>query len=291
MSDLTRLREAETLKDVAGILRVKPGTISFLIYKLAVDHRYFTFEIPKRSGGMRIISAPEPRLKMIQRKLADCLYNCTEEIYGVPPKKLLSHGFLNSRSIFTNASIHTNRKYVLNLDLENFFPSFNFGRVRGYFLKDNRFGLHPKVATIIAQIACHQNELPQGSPCSPIITNLIGHMLDVRLVKLARKNNCSYSRYADDITFSTNHDVFPIELANPIDGDQSRWRLGKKLTDEIRVAGFKINMKKTRMQCQGSRQTTTRTDCEQESKHSIGILQKRTGHLSSIVYIWKFLHK
>ena len=139
MNNLNRLREAESLKEVASILGVKPSTISYLIYKLPVDRRYFTFEIPKRNGGFRTINSPEPRLKMIQRRLADCLYICIKEIHGVPPKKLLSHGFLRSRSIFTNASIHTNRQYVLNLDLKDFFPSLNFGRVRGFFLKDNRF--------------------------------------------------------------------------------------------------------------------------------------------------------
>lgn len=257
MDKLIQLRDAESLKDLARILRVQPRTISFLIYKLPANLRYYTFEIPKRSGGMRTINAPEPRLKMLQRRLADCLYSCTKEIYGDPPKKLLSHGFLRSRSIFTNASLHRNRRYVLNLDLEDFFPSFNFGRVRGFFLKDNRFGLHQKVATMIAQIACHQNELPQGSPCSPIITNLIGHMLDVRLVKLARKNNCSYSRYADDITFSTNIENFPAELAEPIPGELSQWCLGEKLTKEISNSGFEINKSKTRMQWQASRQTTT----------------------------------
>ena len=257
MNNLERLQEANSLKDIARIFGVQPKTISFLIYKLPVEHRYNTFEVPKRSGGMRTINAPEPRLKMIQRRLADCLYKCTSEIYGDPPKRLLSHGFLRSRSIFTNASIHNSRRFVLNLDLEDFFPSFNFGRVRGFFIKDNRFGLHQKVATIIAQIACHQNELPQGSPCSPIITNLIGHMLDVRLVKLARKCNCLYSRYADDITFSTNLENFPVELAEPTDGDQSKWRLGEKLTKEIRDSGYDINKSKTRMQWEGSRQTTT----------------------------------
>ena len=90
-----------------------------------------------------------------------------------------------------------------------------------------------------------------------MISNLVGHMLDVRLVKLARKNRCLYSRYADDITFSTNLDGFPVELAEPIDENQSQWRLSKKLTMEIRASGFEINTCKTRMQWQGSRQTVT----------------------------------
>ena len=173
------------------------------------------------------------------------------------PPPPLAHGFARGRSIFTNASVHKHRRYVLNLDLQDFFPSFNFGRVRGFFIKDNRFKLNEKVATVIAQIACHKNELPQGSPCSPIISNLLGHLLDLRLVQFAKKHKCSYSRYADDITFSTNLKNFPAAIAAPIHAVSSHWRLSAQLEREINKAGFKINSGKTRMQLQGSRQVTT----------------------------------
>jgi RNA-directed DNA polymerase len=93
---------------------------------------------------------------------------------------------------------------VLNLDLQNFFPSLHFGRVRGFFLNNNYFKLAEPVATILAQIACNDGALPQGSPCSPILSELLTHFLDMRLVRVAARNKCSYTRYADDITFSTN---------------------------------------------------------------------------------------
>ena len=116
------------------------------------------------------------------------------------------------RSILTNATLHKRRRYVLNLDLEDFFPSITFGRIRGFFIKDKHFALQEKVATVIAQIACFNNELPQGSPCSPVLSNLIGHLLDTRLARFARLYKCTYSRYADDITFSTSRKDFPAEL-------------------------------------------------------------------------------
>ena len=109
--------------------------------------------------------------------------------------------------------MHKNKRHVFNVDLKDFFPSLNFGRVRGFFIKNAHFQLEPKVATVIAQIACHDNELPQGSPCSPIISNFIGHLLDVRMANLAKKTKCNYSRYADDLTFSTNWKEFPEKLA------------------------------------------------------------------------------
>ena len=160
-------------------------------------------------------------------------------------------------SIASNAALHKQKKYVLNLDIEDFFPSLNFGRVRGYFIKNKNFRLEPKVATILAQIACHENALPQGSPCSPIVSNLIGQVLDVRLVKLAKKYKCTYSRYADDLTFSTNQKIFPKELAYKKYKRTTNWVVGKKLSDCIMNANFKINSSKTRMQYKDARQVVT----------------------------------
>ena len=258
MTRLEKIREAQTLVDVAHILGVQPKTVSYLLYILPEAKKYHSFEIPKRNGGKRLINAPEPRLKMIQRRLAKVLYSCVVEAdKDAPSRRPLAHGFVRAHSIFTNASVHKNRRYVLNLDLEDFFPSLNFGRVRGFFIKDKRFSLKKKVATVIAQIACHNNELPQGSPCSPIISNLLGHLLDVRLVRLAQKYKCTYSRYADDITFSTNLKDFPPALAKPNPEKPQHWELGSPLVKEIKDAGFKVNNDKTRMQWRGSRQMTT----------------------------------
>ena len=127
--------------------------------------------------------------------------------------------------------------------------------MRGFFIKNHHFKLAPKVATVIAQIACHDNELPQGSPCSPIISNLIGHLLDIRIVNLAKKTKCTYSRYADDLTFSTNKKDFPEKIAFKKNGND--WFAGKSLIKEIEKVGFSINSKKTSMQYRSARQMTT----------------------------------
>ena len=145
----------------------------------------------------------------------------------------------------------------MNLDLDDFFPTFNFGRVRGFFLKDKAFELQEKVATTIAQIACDGAALPQGSPCSPVISELIGQILDLRLLRFAKKHGVRYSRYADDITFSTSQKDFPSALAQQDPSDLSRWTLGNELVKKIEGAGFKINPAKTRMHCRGSRQMVT----------------------------------
>lgn len=143
---------------------------------------------------------------------------------------------------------------MLNLDLDNFFPTLNFGRIRGFLMKNKHFNLKPEVATIIAQIACNDGRLPQGSPCSPIVSELVTHFLDVRLARMANQNKCTYTRYADDITFSTNQKKFPVTLAVQT---EDGWKLGDNLRGRIEHSGFKVNDAKTRMQCRGRWQCVT----------------------------------
>ncbi len=127
-------------------------------------------------------------------------------------------------------------------------------------IKNRDFELQENVATVLAQIACQDNSLPQGSPCSPVISNLVAHLLDMRLVKLARSAGCTYSRYADDLTFSTNKRQFPPEIARPA-GDQGPdshlWLSGDALRNTIEQAGFSINANKTHLRYRTLRQEVT----------------------------------
>lgn len=255
MSILHALRAAKTRYDVAALLGYKPSALSFIVHQIPAAAKYKTFEIKKKGGGERRIDAPIPMLKGLQKRLAGVLYECLREIEESEERKnKLSHAFRKEFSIITNAHVHKSRRYVLNLDLQNFFPTLHFGRVRGFFLRNNHFKLAEPVATLIAQIACNNGILPQGSPCSPIISELLTHFLDMRLVRLAAKNKCSYTRYADDLTFSTNQKEFPTALAVLV-GDN--WILGDELRSRIEDASFTINDAKTRMQVRGSRQTVT----------------------------------
>jgi RNA-directed DNA polymerase len=166
-------------------------------------------------------------LKKLQKRLAGILYDCLTEIEETEKRKNnLSHAYRRKFSIISNARAHQSRRFVLNIDLKDFFPSFNFGRIRGFFLINKHFKLSEPVATLIAQIASNDGHLPQGSPCSPILSELLTHFLDIRLVRLAAKNKCSYTRYADDITFSTNQKKFPAALAAPA-GES--WALSNEL--------------------------------------------------------------
>jgi retron-type reverse transcriptase len=243
---------------VAELLGFKPKALAYVLYVKPLGDKYRTFEIPKRTGGTRIINAPCPELMNLQRRLAGLLQACIDENnLAKKVTSVLSHGFRPGYSIITNADVHDNRRFVFNVDLENFFGTINFGRVRGFFISNRNFQLTPKVATIVAQIACHDNALPQGSPCSPVISNLLGHPLDILLAALAHKHGCSYSRYADDITFSTNKTSFPEAIASPVIGIGHHWEAGASLLKAIHKNGFTVNTKKTRMQYDGSRQEVT----------------------------------
>ncbi len=258
MLPIEKLQKCSTLSDLALLLGYKPQSLSYILFKTLDKNKYTISEIPKKSGGIRVIKAPNPKLKLLQKHLADFLYKCEKQlIYNSLHKKAVSHGFKKELSIVTNAYNHRNKKYVFNIDLEDFFPSIHFGRVRGYFLKNKNFLLHKDIATLIAQIACHDNELPQGSPCSPVISNFIGHILDIRMLQLAKKAKCTYSRYVDDLTFSTNKKIFPSLIAEQLTGTEDQWKASDTLIKEIERAMFKINEKKTSMQYKTNRQVTT----------------------------------
>jgi RNA-directed DNA polymerase len=276
MSRLVALKSVATLSDLAALLGFKAPALAYILYKIPAANRYTTFAIPKRGGSTRTIAAPIPQLKLVQRNLATLLHDCWDEhCLKSGASDELAHGFKRRRSIFSNARKHRNRNYVFNVDIADFFPSLNFGRVRGYFLKDATFSLSPAIATYLAQIACHDNALPQGSPCSPVIANLIGHVLDIHLVAMAAKHGCTYSRYADDLTFSTNHATFPLSIANRDPTDPHKWEPGNRLTQIVTRNGFALNPTKTRMQYHDSRQEVSglivnrKVNVRREYRHNI----------------------
>ncbi len=186
-------------------------------------------------------------LKLIQRRLAEVLQNTYK------PKPVV-YGFVYGKNIVDNASRHKKKNWVLNIDLENFFPSINFGRVRGMFM-GKPYNLPDSVATILAQICCYKNELPQGAPTSPVVSNMICSKMDSELQDLAWSCRCFYTRYADDITFSTTLHELPIQIAKV--HSLSNITIGAKLENIITSNGFLINSRKSRAFSQLQRQEVT----------------------------------
>lgn len=246
MKNISEIKSRRELADFLGI----PGyQLSFILFLKRPESFYRTFEIPKKSGDMRHICAPTGILKSIQKKLAKRLGNKIKAIrfsHNIMCTNI-SHAFEKNKSIITNSRVHRNKKFVINLDLDNFFDSFHFGRVVGYFEKNRDFKLPHEVAVALAQLVCYNNRLPQGAPTSPIITNLICQIMDFRLLKIAKKYKLDFTRYADDLSFSTNHKDF-LNLKD---------LFLKEITVEIVKAGFTVNNKKTRLLYNDARQEVT----------------------------------
>ncbi len=231
---------------MAEILGSSLKNLAYNLYVLPSEKQYNIFNIPKKRGGHREICAPISTIKYLQKQLANILIQYQEFRPCV-------HGYVKSKSIKTNAFVHQNKRIVINIDLKDFFGSINFGRVRGVFLKQP-FNFNNTVATTIAQICCHNGRLPQGSPASSIVSNYICRKLDSELLSFSQKHRMNYSRYADDITFSTNLKHMPSEIGE-IQNEQ--FILSKNLRGIIESNGFVINENKVRYALRNNRQDVT----------------------------------
>jgi RNA-directed DNA polymerase len=232
---------------------------------------YQTFALAKKTGGVRMISAPSGKLKTIQRRLAAFLL----DVYG---SRAPVHGFVRGRSIKSNAAPHVSRGFVFNIDLLNFFPSIHYGRVRGLFM-NKPYSLPYQVANALAQLTCHLGTLPQGAPTSPIVSNLICGGLDAKLKSLARLHKCRYTRYADDITFSCTADSFPTAIAS---FNGTSWVAGVVLEGVISTEGFAINPTKTTMRLSGARQTVTGLIVNKKTNLSRNYVKSVRGMIGSL---------
>ena len=235
-------------EEVAEFIGIKLKELTYVLYKEKINNLYSTFEIPKKNGGYRTICAPKDELKWIQKKLGNKLTEIhSNYLEAKRIKSVISHGFQKEKGIMTNALVHKHKKYILNIDISDFFSSFNFGRVQGYFHKSKEFCFSKEVSIIIAQLTCYDGKLPQGAPTSPIISNLIFNIVDLNILALTQKYKLDYTRYADDLSFSTNNKVFKDEYTNFI----------KELEELLDRSGFKINQSKTRLEYYSSRQEVT----------------------------------
>ncbi|WP_219336685.1 retron Ec67 family RNA-directed DNA polymerase/endonuclease [Campylobacter concisus] len=237
-----------TFDQFANLIKIKTVLLKKLLYNITAGKAYISFDIPKKSGGYRTIHAPKKELKKIQKSIVfKILDHIRETEKDKHIKTNISHAFEKGKSIITNAKIHRNKKFILNIDLKDFFDSFHFGRVAGYFEKNRELKFSRETSILLAKIFCCDGKLPQGAPSSPIISNLICNIFDMRILKLAKKFKLDYTRYADDLSFSTNDKNF-IKFYDDF---------MTKLNNEVKRAGFNINDKKTRLLYKDSRQEVT----------------------------------
>ena len=235
-----------TSAEIAAAMEISVGQLRFLAFDRKTSHisHYIRFKIPKKTGGERHISAPMPRLKAAQHWI---LVNILEklELHGA------AHGFRTSHSIVTNARPHVGSEVIINFDLKNFFPSISYKRVKGLF---QSFGYSEAAATIFGLlctepeieeleldgktyfVAVTERHLPQGSPASPAITNLLCRRLDRRLTQMAGELGFVYTRYADDLTFSASGDSL-----------QNICNILRRTESIVAHEGLVINEEKTRI--------------------------------------------
>ena len=204
----------------------------YLLHTKTINNEYKLLKLNKKSGGIRNIYSPSPKLKAIQRAVH-------EKILLKQKLHPCCNGFCKSKSIKTNAEPHTGKKIVLNLDLKDFFPSISAARVYGIF---SSIGFTRQQAWLLAGLTTINGYLPQGSPASPMLANLACQRLDKRLYGLSKKICADYTRYADDLTFSGN---FNIVKAIPL------------ITEIVKNEDFEIAAKKSRIIRQGNRQEVT----------------------------------
>jgi retron-type reverse transcriptase len=244
-----------TPEEIAQAMGISVGELRFLAFnrKTANISHYIRFKIPKKTGGERLISAPMPRLKRLQQWIL-------KQILEKLPIHPNAHGFCLNRSIVSNAQPHVGSEIVINFDLKDFFPSISYRRVKGLF---KSFGYSELAATIFAllsteadrekveldgviyYVALEERYLPQGSPASPALTNLLCRCLDRRLTTMAEKQGFVYTRYADDLTFSSSQDN--PRVCNLLRGTETI----------VQQEGLMINQEKTRILRRGRQQEVT----------------------------------
>lgn len=176
---------------LALLLGLEPAILSYYLFASEEEY-YSTYAIAKKAGGYRVIDVPSDRLKGIQKWILKNILRNVE----VHDK---CFGFMEGKSIYANALNHVGKECVLNLDLKDFFPSIS---IKDVFWVFYNLGYSKKVSYYLAKLLTKNGVLPQGSPASPMISNIVGMRLDRRLDKLANSYDAYYSRYADDITIS-----------------------------------------------------------------------------------------
>ncbi len=207
--------------EIAIYLGVSPKLISHMV---KYPNRYYrAFEIQKKNGQTRLITAPRVFLKTVQRYILDCILS------QLPPNDAAC-GFRRGFNCGFGAARHVGRPYLWNIDLADFFPSITKPQVTQVF---RDAGYTDTAAFFLSGLCCLDGRLPQGAPTSPALANLISKPMDEALSNLCRANNFIYSRYADDLSFSSDQLI----------SEDFR----RRVSEIIQASGFRIQPRKTRL--------------------------------------------
>jgi len=206
-----------------------------------VENHYRFYEIRKKSGGTRKIEAPDTMLKYVQRwiyinilcrdkSILDC-------VHGFVPSQINNS---KVRGIYSNAMPHSGHDWLINIDMKDFFHSVTLTMVKDYF---NSLGYEEEISKTFTALCTMKSRLPQGAPTSPMLSNLIATKMDAEMMSYCKERGITYTRYADDLSFSANYDV----NMPPI----------KEIYDIISKHGFIVNRKKTKICHSGNKKVVT----------------------------------
>lgn len=242
--------EKEAVIWCAALLGVEVNRLEEILNN--VSGHYQEFWMRKRSGGYRMISAPDKDLQAIQSTIYSRILSSVTIVHPA------AVGFRCGRSVVDNAAPHLGKRYVLKMDIHDFFGSIRSPRVRQTFKK---IGYPENVSKVLGALCCLHRHLPQGAPTSPVLSNIVGYEMDRKLAALAAEYGVTYTRYADDLTFSG--DVFPKEQIIP------------QVKRIIRDEKFEPNHKKTHFMNQSSRKIITGVSVASGVKLTIPKSKKR----------------
>lgn len=213
-------KDIKTVDDFCHIISVEKSFLQKHIRLCPL--LYIDIPLKKKDGTPRPIRAPRDKLKTIQRAI---LKNIFSDI-KLPP---CCYGFLKNKSIIENAKVHSKNDFLLNLDVQDFFPSVHYKKVQQIFLD---IGLNDEISGILCSLTTYEYRLPQGAPTSPFLASFALSNLDYRLMQLAKSNYLTYTRYFDDISFSGNKRIIVLE---------------KYILRIIKEEGYKVKMSKRKL--------------------------------------------
>lgn len=238
---------------LANWLGITLPRLRWFTYDKAVETvwHYYKFTIPKRSGGQRVIIAPKREIKALQRHV---LQNLLDHFRPSDA----AHGFIQGRSIVSNAAPHVGHPFMLKLDLKDFFPSISVWRAQRFFTRIYPSAVAAALALLMTEydreivewhgetyyVSTGSRHLIQGAPTSPMMANILAYRLDGRLTGLAKSHGFAYTRYADDLTFSGDNLDSTLRILD----------VAQRIIDD---EGFAVNPAKTRLVRRSSRQVVT----------------------------------
>lgn len=240
----------KTIGWCANLLKVNQDELKNILTD--VRAQYITFGLYKRTGGYRTINAPKPQLRAIQQTI----YRNILSSVNIHPA---ATGFRKNTTIVDNANLHLGKEYVFKTDIKDFFGAIKRRRVKKVFLA---IGYPNPIAALLSDLCCLNHKLPQGSPASPVLSNIAAYEMDVKLAALAKEYNMVYSRYADDLVFSTDQSFSQKEFL---------LRIAQIMVEEK----FELNMQKTRFWNNRHRKIVTGISISSGKKLTIPKKKKR----------------